>query len=180
MDEAKDARRMEELEGRLKRLERAARLWKAIGAGALALAAVAFLLSAPRSQASEATGELKAHRFTVIDKEGHDRGALYISEYGSLRLDLQDAHKVLRASLSVATSGTPSLDLYDTKGRERAGLEVLANGSSSLKLYDSGGLRAVLGRAKLEAVQSGKEEERPVSSLVLFDEEGRVLWRAPE
>ncbi len=86
---------------------------------------------------------------------------------------------MLRASLSLGKLGSPALNLFDEKGQMRASLGLLADGSSSLSLFDAKGLRAVLGRTKLEASRTGKVDERPVSSLVLFDEAGNVLWRAP-
>jgi hypothetical protein len=40
-------------------------------------------------------------------------------------------------------------------------------------------VRAVLGKTNLETVRSGSVETLPLSSLVLFDKGGKVLWRAP-
>jgi hypothetical protein len=44
---------------------------------------------------------------------------------------------------------------------------------------EHGTTRAVLGHAKIERPPTGVIEERPVSSLVLFDKEGKVVWKAP-
>jgi len=38
-------------------------------------------------------------------------------------------------------------------------------------------IRAVLGRTNLETPRSGSVETLPLSSLVLFDKEGKVLWK---
>ncbi len=47
-------------------------------------------------------------------------------------------------------------------------------------LYDEGGkLRAALGNDDLKNTATGSTEHRASSSLVLFNEQGRVLWEAP-
>lgn len=167
----------ESVDRRLKRLEREAGRWRALALAGIALVALAFLLGA--SGAETAQDEVRAQRFTVVDAKGQERGVLHVSEYGSLRLDLFDPKKVLRASLYLGKQGSPALNMFDDKGNMRASLGVRADGLPSLGLYDVEGLRAVLGYTKLEAAGSGKAGDRPVSSLVLFDENGNVLWRAP-
>lgn len=162
---------------RLERLEREGRWWRALAVGSLALVALAFLMGA--SGANKAADEVRAKRFIVVDSDGESRGVLHMSDYGSLRLDLYDPDEVLRASLYLGKQGSPALNMFDEKGNMRASLGVRSDGKASLGLYDVEGLRAVLGYTKLEAMGSGKMGERPVSSLVLFDENGSVVWRAP-
>jgi len=68
----------------------------------------------------------------------------------------------------------PSLELHSTDFRAVAVL------GPSLELYDStGDLRAVLGSTELKNNRTGSTEIRAPSSLVLFDEEGKVVWSAP-
>ena len=50
---------------------------------------------------------------------------------------------------------------------------------SSLKIGTKGNIRAVLGYTKLENTRTGVVEHRPVSSLVLFDKDGKAIWKAP-
>lgn len=162
---------------RLKKLEREGRWWRALAVGSVALVALAFLVGA--SGAKNVQEEVRAKRFVVVDSDGESRGVLHLSEYGSLRLDLYDVKDVLRASLYLGKQGSPALNMFDEKGNMRASLGVRSDGKATLGLYDVEGLRAVLGYTKLEAMGSGKTGERPVSSLVLFDENGNVVWRAP-
>ncbi len=123
--------------------------------------------------------EVKTRRLVIVDKEGRSRGKLHMSEYGSLRLDLYDPESVLRASLYLGRGGSPALNLFDDRGQMRASLGVRSDGFPSLSLYDGEGVRAVLGRTKLEAPRTDTEQERPISSLVLFDKNGNVVWQAP-
>ncbi|MCH7805435.1 MAG: hypothetical protein IH937_15310 [Acidobacteria bacterium] len=44
---------------------------------------------------------------------------------------------------------------------------------------EDGNNRAVLGSTELKITRTGSTEIRAPSSLVLFDEEGKVLWSAP-
>ena len=49
-----------------------------------------------------------------------------------------------------------------------------------LMLQDENGImRAALGDITLERPVTGVVERRPVSSLVLFDKMGQVIWKAP-
>jgi hypothetical protein len=179
MEGSMDPRQMDALNKRLEGLERESRWWKTLGCVALTLLGLTLLIGASGSEARKIHDEVKARRFTIVDKKGKSRGRLHLSDYGSLRLDLYDPESVLRASLYLGKRGSPALNLFDSKGKMRASLGVRSDGNPSFSLYDSEGLRAVLGRTKLETSRSRTDQERPISSLVLFDENGNVVWRAP-
>jgi len=50
----------------------------------------------------------------------------------------------------------------------------------ALELMDrDGNLRAALGATSLHAVRTDEVRMRPESSLVLFDKDGKVMWKAP-
>ena len=69
--------------------------------------------------------------------------------------------------------------LVDAEGRTRAILGAYGAGHG-LVLYDPNGqVRAILGHAELKAARTGVVEQRPVSSLVLIDKDGKVIWKAP-
>jgi hypothetical protein len=71
------------------------------------------------------------------------------------------------------------LALTDNTGRTRAELAIEADGSSTFGLFDrTGTARAVLGSTSLES-ETGVIEKRPESSLVLFGNDGKVIWKAP-
>jgi hypothetical protein len=67
-------------------------------------------------------------------------------------------------------NGADGAQLRLTSGPEGAAVQLWDNP----KL-----LRAVLGKASLEIPRTGSVESLPLSSLVLFDKEGKLIWRAP-
>ncbi len=84
-----------------------------------------------------------------------------------------------RLTLAVLPSGVQSLALTDNTGRTRAELAIEVDGSSTFGLFDrTGTARAVLGSTSLES-ETGVIEKRPESSLVLFGNDGKVIWKAP-
>jgi len=94
------------------------------------------------------------------------------------------------AGLAIYKASFPLLSmLANTKGESNYSLVTdfgpmlrLMNGpeGASVELYDDPNkLRAVLGRVSIEAARTGSVEARSLSSLVLFDKDGKVLWRAP-
>src|SRR5207248_2020196 len=81
-------------------------------------------------------------------------------------------------NLSADTTGETSQYLYSGSNAQLR----LLNGpdGAALQLWDNPKtLRAVLGNTSIESVRSGGVETRALSSLVLFDKEGNVLWQAP-
>jgi hypothetical protein len=74
----------------------------------------------------------------------------------------------------------PTILLMDNKGVERAILTLDIEGRPHLALKNAkGNNRVVLGFADLKHTQTGVIEKRPLSSLVLFNEKGNVIWQAP-
>ncbi len=73
-----------------------------------------------------------------------------------------------------------SFRLLDRQHKFRAVLELSDDGAPSLEMSDmNGNSRAVLGRGALTTARTGATEQRPESSLVLFDKDGKVIWTAP-
>jgi hypothetical protein len=103
-------------------------------------------------------------------------------------LIVRDAQGNERATLDAA-----GLELRDEQGRKGA------FGATALQLHrdhpqwgrvelDAAGLRlrdehqsdrVVVGETKLEELKTGATSERPLSSLVLLDRDGKVTWKAP-
>jgi hypothetical protein len=120
---------------------------------------------------------LRAELFELVDEDGNLRGSL-AAQNGLVTLRL---------------SGKRSSFLHATLSRTRAHLELgtYAHGKMDmqvdkdglqLKLYDQHQpprVRAVIGDVKLADEDTGALEIRQPSSLVLFDEEGKVVWKAP-
>jgi hypothetical protein len=83
----------------------------------------------------------------------------------------------VRAVLSAFPKGTSQLSVRHELG---GGLDFdLLRQQSSLNIIDEKGVgRAVLGHTKLE-LRGGVIEERPPSSIVLFDKNGKSIWKVP-
>lgn len=79
--------------------------------------------------------------------------------------------------------GTSAMGLTNSYGfdsRSAIEMNLSKDGQPTLHLDDENGLsRAVLGYTTLESTATGIVEQRPPSSLVLFDKNGKVIWRVP-
>jgi len=97
-------------------------------------------------------------------------------------IELRDNQRNTRLRLAIHDdSDEPYLEL---RGKLKGDYPVprlrVRLGQSNIALYDEdGNLRTVLGSTTLEVPHTGEKELRPVSSLVLFDKKGKVLWSAP-
>jgi hypothetical protein len=77
--------------------------------------------------------------------------------------------------------GGPSLTLMDGTMKNRAVLGLWEDGEPYLRLLDENGqVRATLGSTVLRDSLTGRSVRRPCSSLVLFDEKGKIIWSAPQ
>jgi len=118
-----------------------------------------------------------------LDLRGPDGVETFLMGGGAPGLALRDSAGELRAALTVALpGGDPTLRLWDSAGELRVALDVAGpGGGPALSLWDCAGeLRAAVGTTPvLETIKTGETTTRPESSLVLFDKNGKVLWRAP-
>jgi hypothetical protein len=74
----------------------------------------------------------------------------------------------------------PRLWFADKSNKTRASINLSPDGSPGLELLDKdGNLRAVLGSTSIVTVRTGLVDQRPESSLVLFDKNWKILWKAP-
>jgi len=117
---------------------------------------------------------------SLADQNGKTRAGLSLLADGLPlpSLVLADQNEKSRAVLTVGADGSPHLGLFDQNEKPRADLSVGTSGPS-LVLLDENRNRAVLGHTALEGKATGTVEQRPASSLVLFDRDGKVIWRAP-
>jgi hypothetical protein len=85
---------------------------------------------------AEARGarELRATRFTLVDRHGNARAALIVGDDGSPAIHLFDASEQPRMSLALEASGAANVKLLDTDGDVRVWLSVSPNGAPSLYL----------------------------------------------
>lgn len=113
---------------------------------------------------------------TLSDKAGKDRVVLgAVGDAASLKF--ADKAGNPRAVLGAGGDGA-LLGLSDV-GVVRAVLSTTGD-NAGLALSDkAGNPRALLGNTQLTLERTGSTEHRPVSSLVLLRENGKVLWEAP-
>jgi len=87
-----------------------------------------------------------------------------------------------KSRIDLITKGedySPSLTMDDAAGKTRVDLSI-TDGASSLDLSDKEGkVRAAFGSTGLESTKTGATEQTAESSLVLFDKEGKVIFRVP-
>ena len=96
----------------------------------------------------------------------HDKSGLRL-QIGLMRLTSIDAE-------------WPTILLIDKKGVQRATLTLDPIGRPHLTLKDDkNNSRAILGYTSLKHTQTVIGGKRPPSSLVLFNERGEVIWKAP-
>ena len=166
------------------------RLWHPQVAAAQAKQpAVPDLVNARRFELVDAAGKVRAvlglepdgsPTLDLFDPAGRMRAFLKLGPDGSPGLALCDAAQKLRARMVLPSDGRPSLELRDAAENSRATLRLTEEGSPYLALRDkAGATRAVLGVTSLETIGTAEVTTRSESSLVLFDKDGNVIWRAP-
>ena len=120
-------------------------------------------------------GSEGALNFGLNDKKGKKTVFMEVDDKGATTLGMGKPNVLL----SVSADGRPLLNLSDGY-RSRAVLGLWPDGDPNLTLRDKdGNRRAVLGRIEPESSQIAIIEKRPISSLVLYGEDGRVLWNTP-
>jgi len=161
---------------RLEKVERQNRRMKFTGAVVLVLASATLLMG----QAPPKRRVVEAEEFVLRDESGVKRGALAVLPGGAAGLAISDRSGEPRASLTVYQGGEPVLTLSDKDGKSRASLVLLADGSPSFYLKDQGGkVRSAMGAISIQAMQTGEITQRSESSIVLFNKDGKAVWKTP-
>jgi len=124
-----------------------------------------------RAKAAQ-TSEERNRLFTAIQTpEGRRRMLSVRPSYGMYTSLVADAEATVGLDIGRGSQLTP-----------RGGIrfDLFKDGQSVLQLSDEKGVsRAVLGHTTLERTTTGVVEQRPVSSLVLFDKNAHAIWKAP-
>lgn len=163
---------------RVDRLERENRLLKR--AGVAALAAIAAVMLMGQTLQSKTVKLVEAEKFLVRDTAGKPRASLGLLPDGSPSLNLLDKDGNIRMAVGMKPGGSPSLNLYDKTQTNRAVLATLPDGSPALVLFNKAGeTRALLGSNFPMRMHPEEIETRPASSLVMFDKDGKIVWKAP-
>ena len=131
------------------------------------------------SQASREGGPITAPALAIHDASGACRAWLGPRD-GGLYLDLMDQDGKARTTLGLNQEGDPSFKLYDRDQKLRAELALSSDGDPGLSLVDQAGLLRV-GLGHIDPRYQAPEEirERPLSSLVIFNQDGVPVWQAP-
>jgi hypothetical protein len=102
---------------------------------------------------------------------------IIVDENGDIRAVLGMANKEPTLMMFGRENSLPRLMLFDSK-RCRAELYLNPNGEPSLNLYDQyNTMRTALGNVKIKDTTG--EIQNLQSTLVLFDEKGKIRWSAP-
>lgn len=139
----------------------------------------AFAVGSPAAAQSSKGGPLQ-----LIDNQGRVRAEIAFREVGGspqpgFFLYSEDG-KERAAIMCLPPDGRPSLALSDSEGAYRLWLGLDKGGEPVAALYDKGPeLRAAMGAITLRNQTTGQAERRPVASLTLLDQNGKVAWTAP-
>jgi hypothetical protein len=116
----------------------------------------------------------------ATDRNNIDRLSVNIFDNSSyLNLTGPDGKKYVLTAVSKSGSSI-SAGTDSSGGGEEFAAAVSASGEPSLTLSDTRGRdRAVLGTVDLQSVATGSTKHRSPSSLVLFGEDGKVVWSSP-
>lgn len=120
---------------------------------------------------------LRAEIFELVDDEGNLRGSL-TEQNGSVVLRLAGKRSSFLNAFLTRTSADLELGTY-AKGKISVHVGTKGFQISLADRLDPARVRAVLGDVNLQDEVTGQIETRGPSSLVLFDEDGRVLWKGP-
>lgn len=168
----------------------------------MSLFVVAGVVGPSIADATKTPGIVTAKAFEVVDSSGHLLAALSPTPSAQVALSIYGKAGTLGASLGATAEGRSFLNLYapgtergvgletDNKsamifiagnaGKPRATLSLVGHDETALVLSDRAGRdRAVLGNEDLKNQVTDSTEHRPLSSLVLFNQKGRVVWKAP-
>ncbi|MBU2497712.1 MAG: hypothetical protein KKE57_02315, partial [Proteobacteria bacterium] len=135
-----------------------------------------------------------AHEFHLVDPDGRDRWVLKLSKDDEPNITFINKNGWAPMAIGVNKNGSPffnmvlepakgegpSLILMDSDMKNRAILGLERDRGPYLNLLDENGqVRVALGRSEITNPISGQKEERPCSSIILYDEQGEIIWAAP-
>jgi hypothetical protein len=118
-------------------------------------------------------------KIVLRDKHGKGRIVFAIADDKPL-IAIVDENGKLRLSISPNNDDNQSIIIYDKLGNNRLSISLNKDEEPSIDLYDKlKNARLSLGSVYLVKEKTGTEIKRPASSLVLFNEKGNVIWKAP-
>jgi hypothetical protein len=186
----------EDLRNRMAELEKQNRRFKQLGAVVLATAAVIVVMGqAPGKKTVE------ANEFILKDDSGNIRARLFVTAKTTTNVTIPSLGD---RPVPVTYNPRPMLSLYDEKGQATGMLDddsitfvkshvLLGNGvllmgdqtaavvvsPYNVGLSDEQGFQATLGRTSLVTPRTGEKQMTSAASLVMFDKNKNVIWKAP-
>jgi hypothetical protein len=178
---------------RIDRLERKVANYRRVSA---LVALTLITMGSMQARSRDQIGPVEATEFRLIDRSGEPVGML-TTAYGDPQLALMSkggwhlslTPRLIAQSKMAATSdlafnmrvGADSLAAGFRFGGPGGSVRFIsADGAPALELVDAEGrVRAILGRSALTRRATGSTEITAPASLVLFDEQGSTVWRAP-
>jgi len=194
-----------DINARLEKLERENRRMKKIGIVAIVFASVLFISGQAKTnkvvEANEfvlkdGNGRARARlsmvtvsdttlmqkdipNLSFYDDEGHPR--IFIAALPEeSRIYLNDSQQTMHSAMWAGSAALSGAGVSITGRNElvQVTLDTFIEGPQ-LVLKDKEGYSAEMGRTDLVQTKTGKEEQTPAASLVLFDKGKKVLWAAP-
>ena len=160
------------LSNRIRTLEKRFRRIKILSVlGCIVLAAFQLTAQQRRIVPEERLPELQRTPNVPVEAEVRSQHFILVDENGKER-----------ASLAADRTGSVFLVMFDAAGKTRANISVTPDGPAVILFDPSGQARTVLGSTTLvpsHVNENGIAERAPASSLVLFDKNGKLLYREP-
>jgi hypothetical protein len=185
----------DELERRLLRVEKQNRRMKQLGAALLVLVtSLAVMGQVPSKKTVE------ANEFVLRDDSGNIRARLFMTAKTTTSMTIPG----MDTPMPVTLNPKAALALYDEKGDVGGVLDdgslsfikshvslgggILSIGDQnagvvispySVGLFDEQGFETTLGRRALVTPRTGETQMRSAASLIMFDKNKNVIWKAP-
>jgi hypothetical protein len=168
MDSSTDdlSERLARLEHQHADLQRSNRRLRAMTVAVLLFSGAMVVMAQTNPQIADS---LDARQFVLHDSSGKVRGALGITDDGSVGFNLVDSKDRTRVTLDVAGNGTPGLDFFDQDGKLRATMALASDGTPGVGLYGSDGHL----RTSLDV------PGRKIPGLAFYHDDGKPAWGAP-
>ena len=133
----------------------------------------------PATSAENTLMQKDIPNLSFYDAEGHPR--IFIAAFQEeSRIYLNDSQQTMHSAMWAGSAATSGAGASITGRGElfRVTLDTFIEGPQ-LVLADKEGYSTEIGRTDLVVTKTGKEEQTPAASLVLFGKGKKVLWSAP-
>ena len=184
---------LEDLQGRLLKLEKQNRRFKQLGVAVLTVPAILLLMGQAASKKT-----IEANEFILRDDSGNVRARLEVDK-GVAQLLLFDPDGSEKMGIDSGTVGgkdlitlsgasvmlhhnaefgllVPDTLLMGSAAEQTSRMEL---GRGGLRVTDVQGFSASFGVTDLVTPRTGETHKTSAASLVLFDNEKKVIWKAP-